>query len=313
MKAVRIHEFGGPEVLKVEEIDRPTPQPDEILIKIYASGVNPVDWKIRSGKNYERYKNPMPITLGWDMAGVVEDMGKDVKGFAKGDEVYARPDLNKDGTYAEYITVKANNVGFKPKSIGFNEAAAVPLAALTAWQGLFDHGKLQQGQRILIHAAAGGVGTFAVQFAKWKGAYVIGTASEDNIDFLKHLGADKVINYKKQRFEDVVKDIDVVFDLIGGDTQTRSVAVLKNGGILVSTVGITTDKDVLAKKNIHGEAYMAQSYPDQLNEIARLIDEGKIKPIVADIMPLDKAAEAQRISAEGHTRGKIVLEVTQAN
>lgn len=313
MKAVRIHEFGGPEVLKVEEIDRPTPQPNEILIKIYASGVNPVDWKIRSGKNYERYKNPMPLTLGWDMAGVVEDIGEDVKGFKKGDEVYARPDLDKDGTYAEYITVQADKVGFKPKSIGFNEAAAVPLAALTAWQGLFDHGKLQQGQRVLIHAAAGGVGTFAVQFAKWKGAYVIGTASEDNIDFLKQLGADEVIDYKKQQFEDVVKDIDVVFDLIGGDTQTRSVAVLKNGGILVSTLGITTDKDVLAKKNIYGEAYMAQSYPDQLNEIARLIDEGKVKPIVADVMPLDRAAEAQRISAEGHTRGKIVLEVRQAN
>ncbi len=310
MKAIRIHQFGGPEVLKMEEIEKPKPAADEVLIKIFATSVNPVDIKIRSGKNWERYKNPMPMTLGFDVSGTVEEAGSDVKNFKKGDEVYARPDLNKDGAYAEYITMNAGKIGFKPKSLNHDEAAAVPLAALTAWQGIFDHGKLQAGQRILIHGASGGVGTFAVQFAKWKGAHVIGTASENNIDFLKQLGADEVIDYKKQKFEESIKDIDVVFDLIGGDTQTKSVQVLKEGGILISTLGIV-DKDLLAQKNIQGEAYMAQSIPEQLNQIAKLIDEGKVKPIIAKILPLEEAAEAHKEIAEGHVRGKIVLEVVK--
>ena len=305
---MRIHQFGGPEVLKMEEIEKPTPAADEVLIKVYATSVNPVDSKIRSGKNYQRYKNPMPMTLGFDVSGTIEAVGNDVKTFKEGDEVYARPDLNRDGAYAEYVTMQANKVGFKPKSIDHDKAAAVPLVALTAWQGIFDHGKLKANQRILIHAAAGGVGTFAVQLAKWKGAYVIGTASEDNIEFLKELGADEVIDYKKQKFEEVVKDIDVVFDLIGGDTQKNSVKVLKEGGILVSTLGIA-DNNLLAQKNIHGEAYMAQSTPDQLNQIAQLIDEGKLKPIIAKVMPLEQAAEMQKESEAGHVRGKIVLKV----
>ncbi len=308
MKAVRIHQYGGPEVLKIEEVEKPKPAAGEVLIKVYATSVNPVDSKIRSGKNHQRYNNPMPLTLGWDVSGTIEELGADVKGFTKGDEVYARPDLNRDGTYAEYVVVQADKVGYKPKSLTHNEAAAVPLAGLTAWQGIFDHGKLQAGQCILIHGAAGGVGTFAVQLAKWKGAYVIGTASESNIDFLKGLGADEVIDYKKQKFEELLKDIDVVFDLIGGDTQKKSVQVLKEGGILVSTLGIV-DKDLLAQKNIKGEAYMAQSIPDQLNQMATLIDEGKLKPIIAKVMPLEEAAEAQRESEAGHVRGKIVLEV----
>src|SRR5579875_1207971 len=191
MKAVRIHEYGGPEVLKIEEVEKPTPAADDVLIKVYATSVNPVDSKIRSGKNHKRYNNPLPLTLGWDVSGTIEEMGADVKGFKKGDEVYSRPDLNRDGTYAEYVVVKASNVGFKPKSLTHDEAAAVPLAGLTAWQGIFDHGKLEAGQRILIHGAAGGVGTFAVQLAKRKGAHVIGTASKSNIDFLKGLGADE--------------------------------------------------------------------------------------------------------------------------
>ncbi len=308
MKAIRIHEFGGPEVLKTEDIDKPLPAADEVLIQVYATSVNPVDSKIRSGKNYGRYKNPMPMTLGFDVSGVIEIAGSEVKNYKPGDEVYARPDLNRDGAYAEYIVMPANKIGFKPRRISHNEAAAIPLAALTAWQGIFDWGKLEAGQRVLIHAASGGVGTFAVQLAKWKGAHVIGTTSGDNLNFLKELGADEVIDYKKQKFEEVAKDIDVVFDLIGGDTQKNSVKVLKEGGILVSTLGIV-DKDLLAQKSIKGETYMAQSIPDQLNQIAKLIDEGKLKPVIAKVMPLDQAAEAQRESEAGHVRGKIVLEV----
>ncbi len=308
MKAIRIHKFGGPEVLKMEDVEKPIPANDEVLIQVYATSINPVDSKIRSGKKYERYKNPMPMTLGFDVSGVIEKVGSEVNNYKPGDEVYGRPDLNRDGAFAEYIVMPANKIGFKPKSLSHNEAAAVPLAALTAWQGIFDWGKLEAGQRILIHAASGGVGTFAVQLARWKGAYVIGTASGDNVDFLKELGADDVIDYKKQKFEEVVKDIDVVFDLVGGDTQKNSVKVLKEGGILVSTLGIF-DKDLLSQKNIKGEAYMAQSVPEQLNQLAKLIDEGKLKPVIAKVMPLAQAAEAQKESEAGHVRGKIVLEV----
>lgn len=308
MKAVRIHEYGGPEVLRIEDVEKPKPAPDEVLIKAYATSVNPVDSKIRNGKNHQRYNNPMPMILGFDISGVIEEIGVDVKGFKQGNEVYARPELNRGGGYAEYIVMKGDKISAKPKSLIHNEAAAVPLAALTAWQGLFDHGKLQAKQRILIHAASGGVGTFAVQLAKWKGAYVIGTTSENNMQFVKDLGADEVIDYKKQKFEEVVKDVDVVFDLVGGDTQKRSVQVLKEGGILVSTLGIV-DKDWLAQKNIKGETYLLQSIPEQLNQLTTLIDEGKLKPIIAKVMPLDEAAEAQRESEAGHVRGKIVLEV----
>lgn len=177
MKAIRIHEFGGPEVLKLEDAPRPVPGMDEVLIKVYASGVNPIDWKIREGHAKEKFPINFPLIPGWDVSGEIEEAGGNVKNFKTGDEVYSRPDPTKNGTYAEYVTVRADQAGMKPKSIGHEQAAAVPLAGLTAWQGLFDHGKLQRGQKVLIHAATGGVGSFAVQFAKWAGAYVIGTAA----------------------------------------------------------------------------------------------------------------------------------------
>ncbi len=229
MKAVRIHEFGGTDVLKLEETARPVPASDEILLKVYASGVNPVDAGIREGAN-DLLRLPLPVTLGWDAAGVVEETGGDVNNFSKGDEVYGVPNFLGDGSYAEYLAAKAIQFALKSKSLSFVEAAGVPLAALTAWTGIFDCGKLQAGQRILIHGAAGGVGLFALQLAKWKGASVIGTASAHNHDFLTELGADEVIDYNKQKFENLLHDIDVVFDaapVVGGDLQINSVKVLK--------------------------------------------------------------------------------------
>jgi NADPH:quinone reductase-like Zn-dependent oxidoreductase len=302
MKAIRIHEFGGPEVLKMEEVPRPQPGPGEVLIKVYASGVNPVDWKIRQGLRKGKFPTNFPLTLGWDVSGVVEETGSGVQNFQRGDEVYSRPDPTKNGTYAEYVTVKAGEVGFKPKSLDFIQAAGVPLAGLTAWQALFDQGNLQSGETVLIHAASGGVGLFAVQFAKWKGATVIGTTSTENMDFVKELGADEVIDYTKERFEDVARDVDLVLDTIGGDTQQRSLKVLKTGGRLVTTV-----KPESGDTRIKG--FTAISDTDHLNAIARLIDEGKVKPVIARVFPLDQAAEAQRYSETGHVRGKIVLRV----
>jgi NADPH:quinone reductase-like Zn-dependent oxidoreductase len=308
MKAIRIHEFGGPEVLKLEEVPRPEPGADEVLIKVFATSVNPVDWKIRKGQRKEKFPTKFPLIPGWDVSGEIEEVGSDIKIFRKGDEVYSRPDLTKNGTYAEYVVVKADLVGLKPKSIDHEKAAAVPLAGLTAWQGLFDHGGLQAGQKVLIHAASGGVGTFAVQFAKWKGAYVIGTTSAENIEFVKQLGADEVIDYKKEKFEDKLKDIDLVFDTIGGATQRRSLKVLKNDGRLITTLKPENQEEAKTK-NIHIEGYTAQSHPEELEQIANLIDAGKVMPVITVILPLEKAAEAQKISEEGHTRGKIVLKV----
>jgi len=308
MKAIRIHEFGGPEVLSIDEIQIPQPEKDEVLIRVHATSVNPVDWKIRAGLRKEKFPSKLPLTLGWDVSGVIEETGEKVSDFKKGDEVYGRPDPTKNGAYAEYIVVKANLLSIKPISIGHTEAAAVPLAGLTAWQGLFDYGLLKEGQKVLIHAAAGGVGTYAVQFAKSVGAYVIGTASDQNIDFLKKLGADEVIDYHMENFETKLKDIDLVLDTIGGDTQLKSIDVLKPGGRLITTLATEFANEAKAKK-VHLSSYVAQSIPAQLEEIAQLIDAGKVKPIIDQVLPFTDAKKAHISSEQGHTRGKIVLQV----
>jgi len=308
MKAVRIHEFGGPEVLSIDEIPVPQPAPDEVLIKVHATSVNPVDWKIREGQRKVKFPGKLPLTLGWDVSGTIEALGEKVSAFKKGDEVYGRPDPTKNGAYAEYIVVKANIISIKPTSIGHTEAAAVPLAGLTAWQALFDHGLLKAGQKVLIHAAAGGVGTYAVQFAKWKGAYVIGTASSANIDFLKRLGADEVIDYKMEDFETALSDVDLVLDTIGGETQLKSLTILKAGGRVITTLMPEFAAEAKAK-NVHLTGFMAQSIPDQLTEIATLIDSGKVKPVIEKVLPFTSARQAQTESEQGHTRGKIVLQV----
>jgi len=308
MKAIRIHEYGGPDVLSIDEIPVPEPAADEVLIRVHATSVNPVDWKIREGLRKEKFPSKLPLTLGWDVSGVVEQVGEKVSIFRKGDEVYGRPDPTKNGAYAEYIVVKANLLSIKPISIGHTEAASVPLAGLTAWQGLFDHGLLKEGQKVLIHAAAGGVGTYAVQFAKSKGAYVIGTASDQNIDFLKRLGADEVIDYNMDNFETILSDIDLVLDTIGGDTQLKSIEVLKTGGRLITTLAPEFVTEAKAK-NVNLIAYMAQSIPEQLAEIAKMIDAGKVKTIIDQVLPFTEARSAHIRSEEGHTRGKIVLQV----
>jgi len=308
MKAIRIHEFGGPEVLSIDEIPVPVPTKDEVLIKVHATSVNPVDWKIREGLRKTKFPSNLPLTLGWDVSGVIEEVGEKVGGFRKGDEVYGRPDPTKNGAYAEYIVVKANQISIKPTTIGHTEAAAVPLAGLTAWQGLFDFGLLKEGQKVLIHAAAGGVGTYAVQFAKCKGAYVIGTASDQNIDFLKRLGADEVIDYNMESFETVVKDMDLVLDTLGGETQLKSLEVLKPGGRVITTLAPEYTTEAKAKK-LHLVGFMAQSIPAQLTEIAKLIDSGKVKPVIEQVLTLEDAKKAHMQSEQGHTRGKIVLQV----
>ncbi|MDQ2746369.1 MAG: NADP-dependent oxidoreductase [Acidobacteriota bacterium] len=317
MKAIRINEFGGADVLKLEEIERPVPAPDEILVKVYASGVNPVDWIVREGGNdFLKPLLKLPMTIGWDAAGIVEEIGSDVTEFKKGDKVYGIPNFPGDGSYAEYCAAKANQFALKPEGISFNEAAGVPLAALTAWTAIFEHGKLQARQRILIQGASGGVGSFAVQFAKAKGAYVIGIASTDNLEHLKQLGADEVIDYKSQKYEESVRDIDVVFDaspLRDNNERLKSVSVLKEGGIMVSVnVDFPFGDEVteaLDRKKAKGELVANQPRKDWLEEIAQLIDEGKVKVFISKVFPLEQVAEAHRESETWHVRGKLVLEI----
>jgi NADPH:quinone reductase-like Zn-dependent oxidoreductase len=308
MKAVRIHNYGGADVLRFEDAPRPTPGQGEVLIRIYAAGVNPVDWKIRAGYLKDRIQYPLPFIPGWDLSGVVEATGPGVTRLKKGDEVFARPDLARNGAYAEYIVAQESEVALKPKSVDHVHAAAIPLAALTAWQALFDAAGLSAGQKVLIHGAAGGVGSFAVQLAKWKGAHVIGTASARNLDFLRELGVDEAIDYEKTRFEDVVHDVDVVFDTIGGDTQKRSWKVLTKGGILVSTISPPSQEEA-AKHGARAGYVFVQPNASQLSEIAKLVDSGKLKPVVETVLPLSEARRAQELNETGHTRGKIVLKV----
>ena len=310
MKAVRMHGYGGPEVLKYEDAPRPEPAGNEVLVKVHAAGVNPVDWKIRAGYMRGFLDYPLPFILGWDFSGTVEELGPGAaaSGFQAGDEVYARPDIGRNGAYAEYIAVQASEIQRKPKSLDHVHAAAIPLAALTAWQAIFDAGQLKAGQRILIHAAAGGVGTFAVQLARWKGAYVIGTASKANHEFVKELGADEVIDYQTTRFEDVVRDVDVVLDAMAGETRDRSWQVLKKGGILVSILGQPSQDDA-GKHGVRGAGIFVQPNPAQLQELADLADAGKLRPIIDTVLPLAEAARAHEMNQTLHTRGKIVLRV----
>lgn len=309
MKAVRVHEFGGPDVLKYEDAERPTAAEGQVLVRIYGSSVNPIDWKARAGHLEGWIDYTLPFIPGWDLAGEIEEVGENVTGFSKGDAVYANADIRKNGTYAQYIATDARLIAPKPQSLDFAQAAAVPLAGMTAWQALFDHGGLQPGQTVLIHAAAGGVGSFAVQLAKWKGARVIGTASTpESMALLGELGVDEVIDYKKTPFENAVKDVDMVLDSIGGDVQQRSWQVLKPGGILVSILG-KPDEAEASNYGVRGTNFLLSPSGALLVELGRLIDEGRVRPIIETVLPLQEVARAQEMGETGHTRGKIALQV----
>lgn len=301
-RAVVVHEWGGPQVLKLEDLPRPVPKDDEVLIRVSAASINPLDWKIREGARRAQFSTP--YYPGCDVAGTVEAVGAGVTSFRAGDAVYSM--IGRTGGYAEYAVAKADVVAPKPASLDFAHAGAVPLAALTAWQMLLENGNLKSGQRVLVHAAAGGVGGFAVQMARHLGAYVIGTASARNHEYLRGIGAQEVIDYSAVPFESVVRDIDLVVDLMAGDVQERSWGVMKPGGTLVCALGPPD----MARAKAAGMNAKAQSVrPDgaQLRQIGALIDAATIKVELAASFPLEKVAEAQRLSESGHVRGKIVL------
>jgi NADPH:quinone reductase-like Zn-dependent oxidoreductase len=311
MNAIRIHNYGGPAVLQFEDAPRPQLGKGEVLVRVHAAGVNPLDWKVRSGSLNGFIQHKLPLIPGWDVSGVVEQVGPGPAAagrFKKGDEVFAMADPTRDGAYADYVAVRATALAIKPKSLHHVRAAATPVSALTAWRSLFDLGHLQPGQRILIHGGSGGVGHFAVQLAKWKGAYVIATASTNNWDLLRKLGADETIDYTIQKFENVAHKIDIVLDTIGGETQERSWLVLKKGGVLISLVQPPSEQ----KANQFGvRGIMCTVQPDgaQLSAIAKLIDSAKLRPTIDRILPLSEARRAHELSQNGHARGKIVLRV----
>ena len=306
MKAVVAHQYGGPEVLHLEEIPVPELKENEVLVRVMGSGVNPADPLIVSGQYAKEFRTHLPLVPGYDMAGIVEKTGSKVTRLKIGDGVYAY--LLWGGGWAEYCVTNEGEAALKPKSLTYIEAAAVPLAALTAWQALVDAAHLSAGQTVLIQGGSGGVGSFAIQIAKARGARVIATASAANQDLLKQLGADVAIDYTKTKFEDVARDVDVVLDTVGRETLARSYGVVKKGGIITSIRG-SLDQTELDKHGIRGAAIGSHPDATELAEITKLIEEGKIKPIVSQVLPLTEAARADEQAETHHTRGKMVLQI----
>lgn len=308
MRAVRIHQYGGTECLKLETVDKPAINADEILLRIKAASVNPVDWKIREGYLKEFIPYHLPVTLGWDAAGIVEAVGQQVQGFKVSDEVFTRPEISRDGTYADYLAVKADEAAHKPVNLDFGQAAALPLAGITAWQCLVDVGQVQPGQRVLIHAGAGGVGHLAIQIAKAKGAHVIATASAANQLLLKQFGADEAIDYKSAPFWQQIDPVDLVFDTIGGEVQAQSWQLLTTGGLLVSVVQ-QPDEDEAKGHDARAAFVFIEPSSRILRELAALVEAGQLIPYIEQHFSLEEIAEAHALSQSGRTRGKIVIDV----
>ncbi|MFL5665680.1 MAG: NADP-dependent oxidoreductase [Ktedonobacteraceae bacterium] len=305
IQAIRVHNYGGPEQLKLEEVQRPEPQAGEVLIHVHAAGVNPVDWKIRQGFMKDFRPMQFPYIPGVDLAGVVEEVGPGVTAFQKGQAVFGQ---SAKGAYAEYAAASVETLALKLKTLNFDEAAAIPVGATTAWQGLFDQGGLQAGQRVLIQGASGGVGSFAVQFARWKGAHVIGTTSTANVDFVRSLGAETVVDYTSTPLEQVVHDVDLVLDTVGAHTLESSVQAVKRGGTLVTIAGQPPEEKV-KERGVHVALFSSRVSSKLLQTFAQLIDEGQVKVPIGRVFPLRDARQAHELSQSGHGRGRIVLHI----
>lgn len=308
MKAARIHAYGDTSEIRIEDAPLPTLAPDDVLIRVVATSVNPVDWKIRKGylKSFIPYE--MPLIMGWDVSGVVEQTGPAVTKFKPGDAVYSRPDIRRNGAYAEYIAVRESEIAFKPTTISHVEAASLPLVSITAWESLFTTANLSAGQRVLIHAGAGGVGSIAIQLAKARGVHVTTTASAAKSALVKSLGADEVIDYRSQDFSKIAKGMDVVFDTIGGETQEKSWGTLKPGGMLVSITDRPSEDRSKAEGKRAGYVFIGPNAPI-LTELAGMVDLGQVRPLIAAEFGLNDTAKAQEASETGRATGKIVIYV----
>lgn len=307
IRKMRFHRFGGPDVLQLDTLELSGPDAGQILVAVQAASVNPVDFKIRSGKYPAVKDDRLPYTPGRDVSGIVLACGAQATRFKPGDEVFGIVNVYGGG-YAEQVVLDQDAVTLKPATLDHIHAAAIPLAGQTAWQGLFRHGGLRSGQSVLIHGGSGGVGHFAIQFAKAKGARVLTTVSTDNVAFARSLGADVVIDYKTQRFEDVADNLDMVFDLIDGETRERSWPLLKANGILVSTL-TAPSQELAAKHNVRATRYTVEADGSELAEIATLVRNGAVRPRVQQSFPLRDAAAAMTAVEKGHSIGKVVLTV----
>jgi NADPH:quinone reductase-like Zn-dependent oxidoreductase len=310
MKAVRIHEYGNASVLAYEDAPLPSITSNDVLVRVVAASVNPVDWKIREGYLRQMISYPLPLTLGWDVSGVVAAVGADVSRFKVGDAVFSRPDIKRNGTYAEYVAIREDEIAYKPKTVSHVEAASLPLAGITAWEALFTAAQLVAKQRVLIHAGSGGVGSLAIQLAKARGAFVIATTSGRNLALVKSLGADEVIDYRAQPFEEVVNEVDVVFDTIGGEVQNSSWSVLKSGGILVSIISQPPEERAKTL-GVRSAFVFIEPNADILTQLSELVDSGSLRPIVGAEFALEDIAKAHALSQTGRAVGKIVLYVGQ--
>lgn len=310
MRAVIINEYGDKSVLVEQELPKPEIKPNQVLVEVYATSVNPIDWKLRAGYLKQMLDWSFPIILGWDVAGKIVEVGSEVKNYQVGDEVFARPDTTPAGTYAEFTAVDDELLAKKPSNLTFEEAASIPLAGLTAWQCLVDNTKVKKGDKVLIQAGAGGVGSMAIQMAKHLGAYVATTASEKNQAYVKELGADEFINYRTQQFEDELSDYDAVIDTMGGEILNKSFQVLKRGGRLVTIAG--QPDEVLAEKHqVTASSYWLTPNGKQLGELGELLEKEIIKPQVGHVFDFSAAAlqEAHELSETHHAKGKIVIKV----
>ncbi len=304
MKAIQISKYGDASELKMREVDTPQPKDNEVLVKIFDAGVNPYDWKVRKGFMKDIMPSKFPLTMGYDFAGVVATVGKNVSGYGAGDRVYGFT----QGSYAEFGICTLDRIAKMPQALTFDVAAALPTPGLTAYQLIAKYVKPAGAETVLIHGAAGAVGSLAVQIAKSFGMRVFANADQSDEDYLKQLGVEKVINYKAQRFEEFFKDLDAVVDLVGGETLNRSYQCVKKGGLVITTVG-PVNEGRAKEAGVQAQFFLNQQNSKDLEEIGKLAAEGKLKPRLADVWPLAQAAEAQRLNEEGKTHGKIVLKV----
>ena len=307
MRAIVIHSYGGPEVMKLEDVTRPEPAEDDVLIRVVTASINPVDVAIRKGYLAELVGN-FPIILGMDAAGIVEKVGNKVTKYKTGDRVFAFFTLKDEGGYAEFVTAKEDELAPKPGTISFAQAAGAGAAGATAWEALIDTANLRAGQTVLIHGGSGGVGHLAIQIAKAKGAKVLATASTANQEFLRQMGADVAIDYSRARFEDIAKDVDVVLDTVGRDTLERSYGAVKKGGIIVSIVD-EPKPAALEAHGIRGVTLRCTPKAGVLEELSKLMEAKKLTPVISQTFPMTQVMQAQDQIATRHTRGKIVLKI----
>lgn len=310
MKAIVIDQYGDKDVLQEREVDQPSIQEDQVLLEIHATSINPIDWKVRAGYLTDMLPFEFPIILGWDAAGIIVEKGSNVTNFEVGERVFTRPATTRQGTYAEYAPVDENLLAKMPASMSFEEAAAIPLAGLTAWQCLVDFAGVKKDDKVLIHAGAGGVGTFAIQIAKSLGAYVTTTASEENEEFVKSLGADQVINYKTEDFSQILHDYDFVLDSMGGEVQSNSYKVLKPKGKLVS-IAAPPNEEEAQKYEVEAGFLWLDPKGEQLQKLADLYESGKLKGVIGETFDFNEKSlqDAHALSETHHARGKIVIKV----